>query len=81
MRGGCIHWDHDRCDACAQGQMVELLAVQERTNVLGGLTRCVSCGRAGDVWNAWYREPSPGETIAGPPMYVLAQDMVQHAER
>jgi len=73
----------DRCDACAaQGPMVELLAVQEKDERPGQLTRCVSCGQGGRVWNAWYREPArPVKAVPVADVHVLAQDMVQHAER
>jgi len=73
----------DRCDACAaQGAMVELLAVQEKDERPGQLTRCVSCGQGGRVWNAWYREPArPVKAVPVADVHVLAQDMVQHADR
>lgn len=73
----------DRCDACAaQGPMVELLAVQEKEERPGQLTRCVSCGQGGRVWNTWYREPArPVKAVPVADVHVLAQDMVQHADR
>jgi hypothetical protein len=81
---GAVHpQGRDRCDACAaQGRLVELIAVQEKDERPGHLTRCVSCGQGGRLWNSWYREPArPVRAVPVADVHVLAQDMVQHAER
>ncbi|HQZ72758.1 MAG TPA: helicase-related protein, partial [Anaerolineae bacterium] len=72
-----------RCDACAApGELVALLAMQQKEDHPGALTSCLSCGARGRPMGARYREPARevrAVTVAD--VHILAQDLVRHAER
>jgi ATP-dependent helicase YprA (DUF1998 family) len=73
----------EHCLACAAaGPLERLLALQQREDHPGYLTRCVSCGAPGRARGTGYREPArPVRAVTVSDVHVLAQDMVHHAER
>jgi ATP-dependent helicase YprA (DUF1998 family)/SOS-response transcriptional repressor LexA len=74
----------DRClAACGrEGPLVPLEIVRQRDNRLGSLTRCISCGAQGVARGALYNEPArPVRGVQVSDVHVLAQEMLQHAER
>ena len=73
----------ERCLGCGKSQsLVRLLAVAQKTEFPGRLTRCVSCGSLGRQRGTGYREPArPVRAVNVSDVHVLAQDMVHHAER
>lgn len=72
----------DTCRQCGRaGEFVQLLAVQQRDDNEGYLTRCLSCGANGRRFGATYREPArPVRAVTVSDVHVLAQNMLQHAE-
>lgn len=72
-----------RCQACgALSDMVRLYAIRSRDAYPGYLTSCLSCRAMGKPSGRRYREPIRevrATTVAD--VHVLAQDMVQHADR
>lgn len=80
---GTLHGQPDaRCGHCgSQVPMVRLLAVRQRDNWPGKLTRCVSCAATGrDRWGD-YREPArPVRASHVSDVHVLALSMLQHSD-
>jgi ATP-dependent helicase YprA (DUF1998 family) len=74
---------HEHCDGCgAAGALVELLAVAQKEDHPGRLTSCLACQARGRVLNGGYREPArPVRAQNVSDVHVLAQSMLQHAER
>ncbi len=72
-----------RCLACGQlGSRVVLYAVRPNQDNPGMLSSCLSCGTTGYRNGTQYREPArPVRATNVADVHVLAQDMVQHAER
>ena len=74
----------DRClSACGrEGPLVPLSIVRQKPEYPGRLTRCVSCGARGMPRGTLYREPArPVRAVQVSDVHVLAQEMLQHAER
>ena len=73
----------ERCCGCGrEGRMAALLAVRQRDSKPGYLTSCVSCGSLGRVRPGTYREPArPVRALTVSDVHVLAQNMLQYAER
>lgn len=81
---GTLHsQEQDRCAGCGkESPLVLLYAVQQREDHPGHLTRCVACGALGRQHVGAYREPArPVRALAVADVHVLAQSMIQHAER
>ena len=81
---GALHpGDYQRCLACGvEGPLVRLLAVAQKEDIPGRLTRCLSCAASGRQRGTGYREPArPVRAVTVSDVHVLAQDMVHHAER
>jgi ATP-dependent helicase YprA (DUF1998 family) len=72
-----------RCGQCGtQSEPVRLLAVRQNEKHPGHLTCCVSCKATGRDRPGIYREPArPVRAITVSDVHVLAQNMIQHAER
>ena len=72
-----------RCLHCGKTEsLVVLHAVRQSAEKAGALSSCVACGSAGHSNGVHYREPArqvKSTNVAD--VHVLAQDMVQHAER
>lgn len=71
------------CLGCSRtGPLVQLFAVRQRDANPGYLCRCLSCGAGGRRYGSTYREPArPVRAITVSDVHVLAQNMLQHAER
>ena len=71
-----------RCANCgAMGEMVRLLAVQQREHEPGKLTTCVSCQTHGRELHGRYREPArPVRATEVADNHVLAQNLIHYAE-
>lgn len=81
---GALHRSNaSLCSGCGRtGDLVRLLAVQQRESHEGYLTRCLACGANGRRLGSHYREPArPVRAITVSDVHVLAQNMLQHAER
>jgi len=74
---------HTRCDGCGRtGDLVELNAVRQREDNPGFLSSCVACGALGRRRVGGFREPArPVRAVAVSDVHVLAQNMLQYAER
>ncbi len=72
-----------RCDGCGRpGKLVALFAVGQKEEPAGKLTSCVACQSAGATRLGQYREPArPVRAQTVSDVHVLAQSMIQHAER
>ena len=72
-----------RCLHCGQvGSRVVLYAVRHNKDNPGVLSSCLSCGTGGRRFGIRYREAArPVRATNVADVHVLAQDMVQHAER
>lgn len=72
-----------RCDGCGTlGELVQLFAVRQKEEVPGYLTACVACQALGRRRPGGYREPArPVRALTVSDVHVLAQNMIQHAER
>lgn len=72
-----------RCLHCgATGSLIVLHAVRQKEENPGYLSSCVSCGTGGRRTGTLYREPARmvrATNVAD--VHVLAQDIIQHAER
>lgn len=73
----------ERCCHCGrQGMMMRLLAVRHKERNPGYLTSCVACGSLGRQRPGTFREPArPVRALTVSDVHVLAQNMLQHAER
>lgn len=81
-RCGTASLDTEPCSQCGSGAPVPLLVVRQKHDRPGKLTRCVSCGTSGRVVMGRYREPArPVRALAVADVHVLAQSLIQHAER
>ena len=84
-RCGSAHPDSvSACLACGvPGQLVRMLAIKHYSpEHPGRMTSCLSCGTTSRVLNGRYREPArPVRAINVADVHVLAQDMVQRADR
>lgn len=71
------------CLGCGQaGEMVRLHAVRQKEDRVGSLTSCVSCRATGRPMGGSYREPArPVRATQVADVHVLAQDLVNYAER
>jgi hypothetical protein len=81
---GSLHpADRATCDGCGlQAPLVRLHAVQQSDTHPGMLTSCLSCGAGGRRLGSSYREPArPLRAVTVADVHVLAQSMLQHAER
>ena len=81
---GAMHAaDRPRCDGCGrEAALVQLLAVEHHKDHGGYLTSCLSCGQLGRPTGGGYREPArPVRAVTVADVHVLAQNMIQHAER
>lgn len=81
---GALHPEAvSRCGQCGtETETVRLLAVQQNEKHPGHLTSCVSCKATGRDRPGIYREPArPVRAITVSDVHVLAQNMLQHAER
>jgi len=72
-----------RCLHCGQsGARLVLYAVRQKKDNPGVLSSCLSCGTTGRRMGTRYREAArPVRATNVADVHVLAQDMVQHAER
>src|SRR5262249_43779704 len=72
-----------RCDGCGrEGALVGLFVVRQKEAAPGYLTSCVACGALGRQRVGLYREPArPVRAVAVSDVHVLAQNMLQYAER
>ncbi len=72
-----------RCDGCGRpGDLVRLLALEDRDGREGRLTACLSCKAPGRSLGSRYREPArPVRAVAVSDVHVIAQNMIHHAER
>jgi ATP-dependent helicase YprA (DUF1998 family) len=73
----------DRCCHCGrQGAMVRLLAVRQKEENPGYLISCVACASLGRQRPGTFREPArPVRALTVSDVHVLAQNMLQYAER
>lgn len=81
---GAAHPDRpQRCDGCGrEAATVVLRAVPSREATVGQLARCLSCGAQGRRQGGRYREPArPVRAITVSDVHILAQNMLQEAER
>lgn len=81
---GAVHPDEVvACDGCGKkGPMVPLWVMAEHKEHPGFLGRCAACGSGGRRWGGGYREPArPVRAVQVADVHVLAQDMIQRAER
>ena len=81
---GTLHSDPvNRCDGCDRpGDLVTLLAVQQKERAPGRLSSCVACQALGRSAPGGFREPARDvRAVAVSDVHVLAQNMLQHAER
>ena len=81
---GTLHSEQrTRCDHCGrEGELVTLHVVQQSDDHPGNLTSCVACSSIGNNFTGRYREPAkPVRALTVSDVHVLAQNMIQHAER
>ncbi len=72
-----------RCAGCGRDDaLVPLGAVRQRAQNPGYLTTCIACGAVGRQRVGVYREPArPVRAVTVSDVHVLAQNMLQYAER
>jgi ATP-dependent helicase YprA (DUF1998 family) len=72
-----------RCDGCGiESNLVPLFVVQQKEDYPGQLTSCLACQALGRRRPGGYREPArPVRALTVSDVHVLAQNMIQHAER
>ncbi|MDH6086668.1 DEAD/DEAH box helicase [Umezakia ovalisporum] len=81
---GTLHSDAaNRCYNCGRkGKLVPLLAVRQKDKTPGRLSSCVACQSLGRWVPGGYREPAREvRATAVSDVHVLAQNMLQYAER
>lgn len=62
--------------------LIALQAIRQKEDNPGFLTSCLSCATGGRRWGGSYREPArPVRATNVADVHVLAQDIIQHAER
>ncbi|MCB1221951.1 MAG: DEAD/DEAH box helicase [Planctomycetales bacterium] len=81
--GSAYETESGSCQACsATGSRVKLYALLSSRDNPGYLNYCVSCGSKGRPQTGRYREPiRPVRAVNVSDVHVLAQDMVQNAQR
>ncbi len=83
-RCGAAHKTNvQRCAACgASCAMLALFVVKQKADRRGKLATCASCGTFGRTYAGMYKEPAkPVRAANVADVHVLAQDMIQHADR
>jgi hypothetical protein len=61
---------------------VHLYAIKQKEKFPGYLNACISCNTGGKPFGSRYREPArPVRAVAVADVHILAQEMIQHAER
>jgi len=81
---GALHpAQQPRCDGCGRDTpLVGLFVARQKGAAPGYLTSCVACGAVGRQRVGLYREPArPVRAVAVSDVHVLAQNMLQYAER
>lgn len=81
---GTLHSEQrPMCDHCGrEGDLVGLFVVQQTDDHPGNLTSCVACSSLGNSLTGRYKEPAkPVRALTVSDVHVLAQNMIQHAER
>ena len=81
---GTVHpADISRCDSCGrESALVQLLAARQKDSSPGYLSSCISCKAIGRQRPGGFREPArPVRAVNVSDVHVLAQNMIQHAER
>ncbi|MCL4298959.1 MAG: DEAD/DEAH box helicase [Anaerolineae bacterium] len=81
---GTVHLEPEtRCANCGRaGELVRLFAVPSKDTTPGYLSSCVACKARGGRRVGGYREPiRPIRAVTVSDVHVLAQNMIQHAER
>lgn len=73
----------ERCSACGiKGELVSLFVVEQKETNIGYLSTCITCKSTGGRRLGDYREPArPVRALTVSDVHVLAQSMIQHAER
>lgn len=73
----------DRCGGCGlPGPLIPLFAVQQKEDMPGMLNTCLACQVPGRKGPTGYWEPArPVRAVTVSDVHVLAQNMLQHAER
>ncbi|HEX7376777.1 MAG TPA: DEAD/DEAH box helicase [Pirellulales bacterium] len=81
--GAAAPEEFGRCFACGGvSSPVKLYAIRETAKQPGNLSSCLSCGARGKRLGRRFREPiREVRAVNVSDVHVLAQDMVQHAER
>ena len=72
-----------RCDGCGRdGELLALYAVRSKEDKPGQLASCLACKAGGRRVHGRYREPArPIRAFTVSDVHVLAQSLIQHAER
>ena len=81
---GTLHSHRGRgCGDCQSSErLIELYAIEQKPDRPGKLTSCVACGSRGRTVHGQYREPArPVRAVTVSDVHVVAQSMLQHAER
>lgn len=81
---GSLHpEDQARCTNCGrEDELVRLFAMPSKDTSLGYLSSCIACRARGGRRVGGYREPiRPVRAVTVSDVHVLAQNMIQHAER
>jgi Lhr-like helicase len=81
---GCLHSDQElNCKGCGRpNALTRVYAAQTRQEGDGRLGSCLCCGARGRMAFGSHREPArPVRAVTVSDVHVLAQNMLQHAER
>ncbi len=80
---GAAHGEPGPCLQCGRSEpLVALQVVRQHQDHPGALTSCISCRSTGKPLGGRYREPiKPVRATNVADVHVLAQEMVEHAER
>lgn len=81
--GALFSHTHHRCQKCShENSLFPIYTVRQKEDQPGQLSRCISCGSAGRRYYGSFREPArPVRATTVSDVHVLAQNLVQHAER
>ncbi|QED29963.1 DEAD/DEAH box helicase [Microvenator marinus] len=81
--GGLHSTSRERCGSCGNSDaLIELFAVQQKRDAPGRLSSCVACKQPSRTRHGRHREPArPVKAVNVSDVHVLAQSMLQHAER